>query len=267
VTVQRDVISDLTAEGEQVERLLADLDADQWTTPTPAEGWTVAHQVAHLVANFKLAALSASDPDQFNAVLSRLGTDFDANVYAALSPYLAAPPDVLLSHFRDGRAAAEKALGALPGEHMVPWLARPLPARVLAAAGIMELFAHGQDIADAVGVTPERTDRIWHLVTFAVRVWDFGYLARGLTPPEVEFRYELTAPSGTPWTLGPANSPQRITGPAEDFCLLVTRRRHRDDLRVTAQGAEADAWLDIAQAYRGTPGSGRKPGQFAALQR
>jgi uncharacterized protein (TIGR03084 family) len=130
----------------------------------------------------------------------------------------------------------------------------------------MELFAHGQDIADALRVVPVRTDRIGHLVAFAVRVWDFGYLVRGLTPPATDFRFELTAPSGTRWEFGPVDSSDRITGPAVDFCLLVTRRRHRDDLALTATGPHADAWLDIAQAYRGSPGTGRQPGQFAAAR-
>jgi uncharacterized protein (TIGR03084 family) len=107
------------------------------------------------------------------------------------------------------------------------------------------------------------TDRLGHLVAFAVRTWDFGYQARGLATPEVELRFEMTAPSGTVWQFGPADAPQRITGPAADFCLLVTRRRHRDDLALRASGADADAWLDIAQAYRGPAGAGRAPGQFA----
>ncbi len=128
---------------------------------------------------------------------------------------------------------------------------------------MMELYAHGQDIADALGVTPERTDRIGNIVGFAVLTWEFGYQSRGLTPPDTEFRFELTSPSGAKWNFGPAEAEQRITGDAADFCLLVTRRRHRDDLSVTAEGPDADRWLDIAQAYRGPAGPGRRPGQFA----
>jgi hypothetical protein len=51
-----------------------------------------------------------------------------------------------------------------------------------------------------------------------------------------------------------------VTGSAYDFALLVTQRRHRDDLDLQATGADADAWLDIAQAFAGPPGSGRPPG-------
>jgi len=118
--------------------------------------------------------------------------------------------------------------------------------------------------ADALGVARERTDRLWHVAWFATLTWDFGYQSRRLVPPEVQFRYELTAPSGAIWEFGPADAEQRITGPAEDFCLLVTRRRHREDLRIEAFGADADQWLDIAQAYRGPAGAGRQPNQFPA---
>jgi uncharacterized protein (TIGR03084 family) len=261
------VIADLIAEGDDLDRLVAGLKPKQWTLKTPAPGWTITHQIAHLAATFRLAALAAGSPDTFAAVASRLSDDFSVNVEVALKEYVSDPPEVLLTRWRAERAAAEKALAALPLDQMVPWLVRPVPAAVLASAGMMEMFGHGQDIADALGVVPERTDRIRHLVAFAVRTWDFGYLARGLDAPDVEFRYELTAPSGERWEFGPPDAPQRITGPALDFCLLVVRRRHRDDLALTATGPDADNWLSIAQAYRGPAGEGRQPGQFAKPKR
>lgn len=267
MTEQPSVISDLTAAGDDVERMVADLEPERWALATPAPDWTIAHQIAHLAATFRLAALAASRPDAFAALVARLSPDFTANVEAAMAEYLAEPPDVLLRRWRAERAAAQTALGALPPERVVPWLVRPLPAGVLAAAGMMELFGHGQDIADALGVAREHTDRIRHLVEFAVRTWDFGYLARGLPVPDVAFRYELTAPSGALWSYGPADATQRITGPAVDFCLLVTRRRHPADLALTAAGADAEHWLTIAQAYRGPAGAGRAPGQFATARR
>ena len=264
MTGQPDVFAALRAEGEEVDAMIAGLDARQWSLPTPAPGWTIAHQVAHLAATFRLAGLAATQPEAFAAMAAQLSPDFDANVHGALSAYLSDPPQVLLGRWREERRTAERALAAVPPDQVVPWLVRPLPPAVLACAGMMELFAHGQDIADTLGVHRHRGDRLAPLVGFAVRVWDFGYLARDLTPPDTEFRFEITAPSGALWTFGPADATQKISGPAEDFCLLVTRRRHRDDLAVTATGAEADAWLDIAQAYRGPAGPGRAPGQFAA---
>jgi uncharacterized protein (TIGR03084 family) len=260
-----DVVTHLVAEGDSVQRLVADLDETRWSTPTPAIGWTIAHQIAHLAFVFHLAATAAGDPATFQAMAAQAQTqgDLDKAIEGALAGYLALPPAELLTRWRAERAAAEQAIAAVPGNSLVPWLVRPIPASVLAAAGMMELVGHGQDIADALGVRREWTDRIRHVVGFAVAVWDFGYQARGLTPPDVRFGFELTAPSGAIWKFGPEDAVQRVTGSAVDFCLLVTRRRHRADLDVVAVGADAEAWLDIAQAYRGPAGPGRAPGQFA----
>jgi len=261
------VLDDLTADGDQLDRLVADLDAYQWRLPTPAPGWTIADQIAHLTFIFRLAAMAATDPKTFAAMTAGAQRDFDGAVNAALKAYQNDSPDTLLAKWRAERKAAVAGLAAVPAGQTVPWLVNPLPPVVLACAGIMEQFAHGQDIADTLGVTLERTDRLRHLVGFAVLTRDFGYLSRGLTPPSTEFRFEITGPSGELWTYGPEDSEQRISGPAEDFCLLVTRRRHRDDVAVTAVGEEADRWLDIAQAYRGPAGPGRRPGQFARVAR
>jgi uncharacterized protein (TIGR03084 family) len=243
------VYADLKTEGEILDQTVAGLDAAQWDLPTPAPGWTIKHQVAHLSSTARIAGISASDPELFAKVTAGADRDFDAAVAALLTPYLDLSPAELLS--------------VLPPAQMVPWVARQIPASALAAAGLMELFAHGQDIADTIGVAREYTDRIGHLTWFGTRNRDFGYLVRGLTPPDVEFRYELTAPSGIQWEFGPADAENQVKGPAVDFCMLVTRRRNRADLAIQATGPDADQWLDIAQAYRGSPGPGRQPGQFA----
>jgi len=256
------VFADVAAAAAELDQLVSPLDDDQWQLPTPAPGWTIAHQVAHLSANFHLVAAAATDPDEYQARTASFGGDFDANQAALLAPYLAQPARALLDRWRVEFAAAERALAQVPDGQLVPWL-RSLPAPVLAAAGVMELFAHGQDIADALRRPRRYPDWVRPLVGFAVRNWDFGYRARGLPVPEIELRYELTAPSGAAWEHGPAGATERIAGPAVDFCLLVTRRRHRADLALVATGAEADRWLDLAQAYRGGPGADRAPGQFA----
>ncbi|HLU70715.1 MAG TPA: TIGR03084 family metal-binding protein [Nonomuraea sp.] len=259
------VLDDLAADGDQLDRLVAGLDAEQWRLPTPAPGWTVADQVAHLAFIFRLAAAAATDGEAFTAMTAGAQQNFDGAVNAALKAYENDTPDVLLAKWRAEREAAVSGLASVPEGETVPWLVNPLPPIVLACAGIMEQFAHGQDIADALGVQLVRTDRLRHLVVFAVLTQDFGYLSRGLTPPGVQFRFEITGPSGELWAYGPEDAENRISGLAEDFCLLVTRRRHRADVAVTAVGEEADRWLDIAQAYRGPAGAGRAPGQFARV--
>jgi uncharacterized protein (TIGR03084 family) len=266
MTDPRRVIDDLAEEAAAFDALFADIDSEQWRAPTPAEGWTVTDQVGHLAFVFTLAGLATAEPEKFTAITSPIGNapgNFDRAVNDALADYVNDPTEVLVRRWREARDFAIKALTAQPADAIVPWLVNPLPPAVLACAGMMELFAHGQDIADALGVRPQRTDRIGNIVGFAVRAWEFGYQARGLTPPAEPFRFELVSPSGALWTFGDEAASDRISGSANDFCLLVTRRRHRDDLTLSAEGAEANAWLDIAQAYRGPSGKGRRPGQFS----
>ena len=105
-----DVISDLNADGDDVDRMVAGLDAEQWALPTPAPGWTIRHQIAHLSATFRLAGLAASDPAAFKALAARLSDDFDDNVRRAMAEYLADPPETLFDRWRAARVAANKAL-------------------------------------------------------------------------------------------------------------------------------------------------------------
>jgi uncharacterized protein (TIGR03084 family) len=257
------VHDDLIADGDDIEELVTGLSPAQWSAATPAPGWTVRHQIAHLAFVSHLAGLSAGDPEAFAAHAGAAKRDFQGAVDDALTAYLKLSTVDLVDKWRAERNGAAKALAAVEPGATVPWLAGPLPPSVLAAAGMMELFGHGQDIADALGRTRELTDRVGHLAWFGHRTRDFGYHAHGLTPPAEEFRVEVTGPSGVVWRFGPADATQRVTGSAVDFALLVSRRRHRDDLALNAQGDEAGRWLDVAQAYRGPAGAGRRPGQFA----
>lgn len=262
-TTMQDVYTDLAAEARELDDLVAGLDAAGWARPTPAPGWTVAHQIAHLAFIAHLAWAAAADQAEFGRLAAAAAADFQGAVDASVAEYLAGGPAETLERWRAEQEAATKALAAVPAEATVPWLVNPLPPSILAAAGLMELFGHGQDVHDALGVDRVPTDRIGHLAFFGTRTRDFGYLAHGRTPPAEEFRFELTAPSGAVWNFGPEDAAQRVAGPALDFCLLVTRRRHHADLALTATGEQAAQWLEIAQAYRGPAGQGRRPGQFA----
>jgi uncharacterized protein (TIGR03084 family) len=128
----------------------------------------------------------------------------------------------------------------------------------MATARIMETWAHGQDVADALGVVRAPTGRLRHVAHLGVVTRDHAFGVRGRTPPAEPFRVELTAPDGSIWSWGPDGRAPDVTGPALDFCLLVTRRRHRADLNLTATPA-ADEWLDLAQAFAGPPGPDRAP--------
>jgi uncharacterized protein (TIGR03084 family) len=259
-----DVLTDLCAEGDDADRLVAGLTPAQWALPTPAPGWTVAHQVGHLAGGDELALLAVTDPAAFAARRAEFAHDFDTVADAEAARAATAASADLLSRWRAARGGLCDALAGVPAGQRVPWVTGPMAPATLATSRIMELFAHGQDIADALGVRRVPTARIEHVARFGVRTRDFAYMSRGLTPPAEPFRVELAGPDGQAWAWGPQDSSQAVTGPAVDFCLLVTQRRHRADLALTARGGDADEWLNIAQAYVGRPGPGRAPGQFAA---
>ncbi|MFI8351407.1 hypothetical protein [Streptomyces sp. NPDC085596] len=88
---------------------------------------------------------------------------------------------------------------------------------------------------------------------------DFAFLTHGRPAPTDPVRVELTGPDGESWAWGPQDAVDRVIGPALDFCLLATRRRHHEDLALTVTGPLAHAWLPLAQTYAGPPGTGRRP--------
>jgi uncharacterized protein (TIGR03084 family) len=256
------LLADLDAESAELDDLVGDLPEADWRRPTPSPGWTIADQIAHLAWTDDIAAVAATDGAAFEAALAEL-SDGTASVDSIAAAAAARPPAALLAWWRDRRARLAAALFAVPPGGRIPWFGPPMAAASMATARLMETWAHGQDIADALGVHRLPTARLRHVAHIGVRARDFAFRAHGLEPPAEEFFIDLTGPAGERWTWGPADAAQQVSGPALDLCLLVTQRRHREDLAVTAIGTDAGRWLTIAQAFAGPPGEGRHPGQFA----
>jgi uncharacterized protein (TIGR03084 family) len=171
------------------------------------------------------------------------------------------PPD-LLRHWRQARRRLAEAAADLGDDDRVEWYGPSMGAKSFLTARLMECWAHGQDIVDTVRVLRPATDRLRHIAQLGVITRRWTYLNRGAEPPEGEIRVELTAPSGDHWTWGPDDADGRVTGPALDFCLVVTQRRHLDDTDVEATGEIARDWLEQAQAFAGPPTDGPQAGRF-----
>jgi uncharacterized protein (TIGR03084 family) len=253
------LLADLAAEGAELDAIVSTVDDEGWRTPTPADGWTVANQIAHLVWTDKAATLAATDVDGFSAEVRAAIADPAGFVNGAAERGAAEPRADLLVAWRRGRSDLVDALRAVPPGVKLPWFGPPMGAASMATARLMETFAHGQDVADALGIRRAPTARLRHVAHIGVRTVGFAFAVNDLAAPEEAFRVELTGPDGDLWTWGDDGSPDRISGPALDFCLLVTQRRHPDDLRLTVTGAQATRWVPIAQAFAGPPGPGRKP--------
>ncbi|MCR8896075.1 TIGR03084 family metal-binding protein [Gordonia sp. GONU] len=253
------VVAHLEAESEQLDALVADLDDAGWATPTPAPGWTIAHQIAHLAWTDEVAAIAATDPDRFtDLVTEALQNNPESYVDDAAEAGAGAPAEEILAGWRLARGKLADALRNVPPGVKIPWFGPPMSAASMATARLMETWAHGLDVADALGVTMLPSDRIRHVAHIGVRTRDFAYIVNGRTPPAEPFHYALTSPSGELWTWGPDDASDVIRGSALDFCQLVTQRRALADLDLEIVGHDALEWSGIAQCFAGPPGEGRE---------
>ena len=251
------IVADLRAESDELDKLVADLPAERWAAPTPAPGWTIAHQIAHLLWTDRVALTAVTDEAGFAALLEVAAANPTGFVDEGAEEVAAAPPDQLLADWRWTRARLHGELLAVAAGRKLPWFGPAMSAASMATARLMETWAHGLDVADTLGVKRPATARLRSIAHIGVRTRDFAFAINGLTPPAEPFRVELRAPDGSTWSWGPDDAAQRVTGSAEDFCMLVTQRRTREALDVTAEGDDAQQWLTIAQAFAGPPGPGR----------
>jgi uncharacterized protein (TIGR03084 family) len=259
------LLEDLASEGDQLLETVERLGVEGWRRQTPARGWTVATQVAHLLWTDEVAVLAAHSHESPGAkeawdevVLAAIN---DPMGFADASAFetAALPRDEVLDRWAASRKQLREALIELPPGHKMPWFGPPMSAASMATARFMETFAHGHDVYDAAGLRPAPTDRIRHVAHLGVRTRNYAYSVHKEEPPAEEFLVELVAPSGQLHTWGPADAAQSVRGSMDDFCLLVTQRVHRDDTDLVAVGDDADHWLDIAQAFAGPSGPGRDP--------
>ena len=257
-----EVLDDLVAEQRALDNVVAALAPDEWELPTPSPRWTITDQIGHLTYFDTAAALAITDPVAFQTHRTELMSNFADQLAvdeATLGDFRQLPPVEQLARWREHRTELEAAGRTLTNDTRIEWYGPSMGSKSFLTARLMEVWAHGQDICDAVGATREPSDRLRHIAQLGVITRGWSYLVRGEVPPETDVRVELTAPSGAIWTWGPDDAPDRVAGPAEDFCLVVTQRRHVDDTRLAVDGDAARDWMTKAQAFAGGATDGPGP--------
>ena len=250
-------MAELRAESDQLDALVAALPEQGWRTATPAPGWTIAHQIAHLHWTDRVAVVAVTDEAGFAELLTSAAENPTGFVDEGAEELAATPPPDLLAEWRQMRVRLHDELLRVESGRKLPWFGPPMSAASMATARLMETWAHGLDVADALGVKRSASPGLKSIAHIGVRTRDFAFAVNGLPAPAEPFLVELRAPDGAAWSWGPADAAQRVTGSAEDFCMLVTQRRPHAELDVAAVGPDAERWLTIAQAFAGPPGSGR----------
>ena len=265
-----DLLQDLLDEQASLDEVVASLDDEDWDRPTPSPRWSVTDQIGHLCYFDRSAALAVRDPEAFSAEAHRLmeaslasetsGDDFTLGDFRRLRPA------DRLERWRQGRSELADVVGTLGERDRVSWYGPSMGAKSFVTARLMEAWAHGTDVCDTVGAHREPTHRLRHVAQLGCITRAWTYVNRGRPAPDTDVRVELAAPSGETWTWGDADAARdnAVTGPALDFCLVVTQRRHVNDTGLEVTGEHAADWLSKAQAFAGPATDGPAPRQSPA---
>ncbi|MBT8241556.1 MAG: TIGR03084 family protein [Acidimicrobiia bacterium] len=251
-----DVLRDLVDEQSDLDRIVAPLTPEQWATPTDSPRWNVADQIGHLAYFDSNAALAITDPDAFKSGVAELMSQITADEAAiddlTLAETRAMQPQELLSHWRRNRELLADASTTLENDTRIDWYGPSMGSKSFLTARLMECWAHGQNVADAVGFERKPTDRLQHIARLGFNTRGWSYVNRGLEVPAEDVRVEVTAPSGAVWSYGPEDAAETVSGSALEFCLVVTQRRNVHDTELVATPVALD-WLEKAQAFAGPP--------------
>lgn len=257
----------LTALNARVDQLVEAAGTARWNADTPAEGWDVAMQIAHLAWTDEVSLTAIRDPAAFHAVLDTAMTDPTGFVDAGAAEIAATGRDEVLARWRLARGDLADALKAADPGEKIPWFGPPMRPVSMTTARIMETWAHGVDVADGLGISvsddPAFVGALPHVAKLGFKTRAFAYMMNGLEAPNSEIHVTLTQADGNVLEFGTPEATQRVSGSLLDFCLLVTQRVHLADTDLEALGDDADKWLRIAQAFAGLPGGGREEGARA----
>lgn len=252
-----ELLADLAAEHDDLDRRVAALDEQGWRTMTPAVGWDVADSISHLWYFDERAVEALTDPERFLAHAAEMiggGGSTEDSVVAGRQMQ----GDELLTAWRAGRAELLDAARPLDPKARVPWYGPPMSARSFITARLMETWAHGVDVADGLGQELTSSPRLKHVAHIAIGARPYSYIVHHRPVPDDELYVELKAGDDAVWTWGNAEAPAWVRGSALEFCLVTTQRRNVADTSM-ASGGSATEWLTFAQAFAGGPGAGRLP--------
>jgi uncharacterized protein (TIGR03084 family) len=260
------LLADLDDETTHLDELLNGLGEElQWDRATLADGWAIRDQISHLAYFDDAACLALTDGPAFERLAQNLraqGPNFPDLIAERERSRTASN---LHNWFTTSRARLLSILAVDDPRRRIPWFGPPMSVASAATARLMETWAHGQDIYDTFNVAHPSSPGLKSIAHLGVTTFGWAFQLNDLPVPSEPMRIELSAPdSDECWHWGPADAANRVSGPALDFVLAVTQRRHWTDTALAVAGPVAVQWMSIAQAYAGERGPGRNPGATAS---
>jgi uncharacterized protein (TIGR03084 family) len=240
----------LEREQTSLQAELRDVATDDWFRPTPSKGWDARDSVAHLADTDELAIDTCTNGLRpLNDFAAQLASPEDVTLWGVLRGRRQ-PGREVLAWWKETSTREREVLAGLDPATRVPWGLGMRPPSFVTAR-LMETWAHALDVRVALGLPIVDTDRLRHIAWLGYRSLPYAFSFAGREPPPGELRVELTSPSGKEtWDYGPPGAPNRISGPAGEFCRLFVHRISRDEARgLTAEGDGAVAALEVARAF------------------
>jgi uncharacterized protein (TIGR03084 family) len=259
----KELCRDLAEEYEALDAMVAGFGHDGWMRETPFYGWTVKDQISHLAYFDRAAGISIKGDEPFKAHFEELlshGSTYDEIHTYANSVGCSMDDGELLEWWRTERNNLIRAYLTVEPSRKLPWYGPPMSARSSATARLMETWAHGQDVADALSIRRPATPRLKHIVHLGWSTFKWTFVNRGLAVPEDKPYLTLEGPGGEIWTYGEDKSGNTVKGTALDFCLVVTQRRNVADTGLEVKGDAAANWMAMAQVFAGPPEEPPGPG-------
>jgi uncharacterized protein (TIGR03084 family) len=257
----KEICADLKAECDALDDIVAKLDNAGWAKKTYCDDWTIQDEIAHLAYFDGTALLSATDPEAFEIHKKALAAG-DSQAMADMQKLKEIDPQDLLANWREVRTAQIEAFGHHDPKDRLLWYGPPMSAKSKATARLMETWAHGQDVVDVTDGTRPATDRLRHVAHIGVITFGWAFTINQMEVPTTPVRIELNSPSGETWAWGPEDAADSVAGKADEFCMVVTQRRHHEDTHLVITGETANKWIAISQAFAGPPDRHPAPGTF-----
>jgi uncharacterized protein (TIGR03084 family) len=248
-----DVIEALEQQHAALEVMLGSLDDTGWAGATRCEGWDVADVVLHLAQTDELARASAEGRFADRLAVLAHGVEGQGNVDDGAAAMVELERGVsnaaLFDRWRDGATLLRNTLAAADPHLRVQWVSGRLSVRTLTTTRLAEAWIHTGDIAAALGIVDEPTDRVEHIARLAWRTLPYAF-ARDGEELHGPVAFDLRAPSGTRWQFTPDDEPRTIvTGLGAELCLVAARRVEPAATSLRATGPDADAVLRLVRTY------------------
>jgi uncharacterized protein (TIGR03084 family) len=247
-----DILTALAAQHVELADLVDGCSNDEWGRPTRCDGWDVAAVLLHLAQTDELATVSANGEldgfrDGFLGAPEARTMSVDDAAAAQVDIDRAAGGDAIRRRWHDASHTMQAAFAVGDPHRRVTWVSGLLSLQTLATTRLSEAWIHTGDIASALGVELQPTDRLRHIARLAWRTLPYAF-ERADAAMNGPVALDLIGPHGEEWRFDPdAAALTTISGSAAEFCDVAARRIEPGATDLLGDGPDAVAVLRLVR--------------------